>query len=271
MVDYQNPHFPADTFSGTASYYARFRLPYPNALIEQLLAERRGTSREESLLDLACGPGRLTLPLALSFRAVLAVDLESEMIEQARQDALRRGVTNVRWRVGKVEDLELAAQSLGMVTIGEAFHRVDQRRVLENGQRWLRPGGTFVVLGGTSRFDPSLPWQRVTAGVVQKWTGLPNVPYVSQEFIAETVKQCEDQLNDRGFKNVASHRFSLRHTWTKESIVGYLFSTSFCSRRALGDKADAFAADLKDSLSQVDPPFEEEWIFGCTIGQKPQA
>ncbi|HEY2885726.1 MAG TPA: class I SAM-dependent methyltransferase [Rhizomicrobium sp.] len=107
MVEYQNPNFPADTFSGTAGYYARFRLPYPVALIEQLLAERRGASREESLLDLACGPGRLTIPLAPFFRDVLAVDLEPEMVEQARQDALGKGVTNVLWRVGKVEDLEI--------------------------------------------------------------------------------------------------------------------------------------------------------------------
>jgi ubiquinone/menaquinone biosynthesis C-methylase UbiE len=270
MVEYQNPNYPADTFSGTARYYAQFRLPYPSALIEQLLEERRGASREESLLDLACGPGRLTIPLAPFFRDVTAVDLEAEMIEQARQDALRHGVTNVLWHVGKVEDLEIPPQSLGMITIGEAFHRVDQRRVLENGRRWLRPGGTFVILGGTSNFEPALPWQRAAADVVRKWTGLENVPYVSASFIAGTVKQCEDQMNDNGFENIASHRFAMRHTWTKESIVGYLFSTSFCSRKALGTNADAFAADMADSLSKVGSPFEEEWIFGCTIAQNPQ-
>jgi SAM-dependent methyltransferase len=157
-----------------------------------------------------------------------------------------------------------------MITIGEAFHRVDQRRVLENARRWLRPGGTFVVLGGTSNFDPALPLQTTVAEVVQKWTGLENVPYVSLEFIAGTVKQCEDQLNDNGFQNIASHRFAVHQTRTKESIVGYLFSTSFCSRKALGDNADAFAADMAESLSKIGSSFEEEWIFGCTIGQNPQ-
>ena len=268
MVEYQNPNYPADTFSGTAGYYARFRLPYPDALIEQLLAERRGASREETLLDLACGPGRLAIPLAPFFHDVTAVDLEPEMIEQARQDALRQGVTNVLWRVGKVEDLEIPPQSLAMITIGEAFHRVDQKRVLENGRRWLRSGGTFVVLGGTGNFEQALPWQRAAADVVRKWTGLQNGPYVSTSFIAGTVKQCEDQMNDRGFENVASHRFPIRHTWTKEALVGYLFSTSFCSRRALGDNADAFAADMVDSLFKFGSSFEEEWVFGCTIGSK---
>ena len=138
-----------------------------------------------------------------------------------------------------------------MITIGEAFHRVDQRRVLENARRWLRPGGTFVVLGGTSNFDPALPLQTTVAEVVQKWTGLENVPYVSQEFIAGTVKQCEDQLSDNGFQNIASHRFAVHQTRTKESIVGYLFSTSFCSRKALGDNADAFAADMAESLTRL--------------------
>ena len=63
---------------------------------------------------------------------------------------------------------------------------------------------------------------------------------------------------------------AVHQTRTKESIVGYLFSTSFCSRKALGDNADAFAADMAESLSKIGSSFEEEWIFGCTIGQNPQ-
>src|SRR5579862_1299831 len=234
MAEYRNPNFPADTFAGTAGYYARFRLPYPRPMIEHLLAQRRGAARQESLLDLACGPGRLTLPLAPSFADVIAIDLEPEMIEEASQEGLRRGVTNVDWRVGKAEELAIPGASLGMITIGEAFHRVDQKRVLENGRRWLRPGGTFVILGGTSTSDPAAPWQRIVTDVVRKWTGLKNVPYVSQAAIAETVKQCEDVLSDSGFVTIASRQFPLHHTWTTESIVGYLFSTSFCSRKALG-------------------------------------
>jgi len=269
MVEYRNPNFPADTFAGTAGYYARFRLPYPRQMIEHLLAQRRGAARDETLLDLACGPGRLTLPLAPSFADVIAIDLEPEMIEEARQTALRHGVANVAWRVGKAEELEIPQGSLGMITIGEAFHRVDQRRVLENGRRWLRSGGTFVILGGTSTSDPAAPWQCTVTDVVRKWTGLQNVPYISQAIIAETVKQCEDVLHDSGFTNVASRQFSLHHTWTTESIVGYLFSTSFCSRRALGANADAFAADMADSLAKVGSQYEEEWFFGCTVGQKP--
>jgi len=269
MVEYQNPNYPADTFTGTAGTYARFRLPYPPQLIEHLLAQHRDV-RRDLLIDLACGPGRLTIPLAPFFSRVTAVDLEPEMVEEARRQAHGLGVTNITWRVGRVEELETPSGTAAMITIGEAFHRVDQKRVLENGRRSLRPGGTFVILGGTSVFDPTVPWQRAVADVVQKWTGLQNVPYVSQEFIAETVKQCEDQMNDRGFKEVASRQFSMRHTWTAESIVGYLFSTSFCSRRALGANADAFAADMADNLSKFGRQFEEDWSFGCTLGQNPR-
>src|SRR5215469_11576045 len=44
------------------------------------------------LLDLACGPGRVTLDLAASFEHVHAIDLEAEMIEVGRREAARRGV-----------------------------------------------------------------------------------------------------------------------------------------------------------------------------------
>jgi SAM-dependent methyltransferase len=51
-------HFAVDLYQGTAEYYDRYRLPYPQALIEDLIA-RTGVCGQGRLLDLACGTGRL--------------------------------------------------------------------------------------------------------------------------------------------------------------------------------------------------------------------
>src|SRR5580658_6488826 len=93
------PDYPVDAFAGTAAYYLRYRVPYPGALISDLL-ERAATTGSGKLLDLACGPGRLTFALASSFREVWAVDLEPEMISAGQQAALERSVRNVTWAVG---------------------------------------------------------------------------------------------------------------------------------------------------------------------------
>ncbi len=55
-----------DAFVGTARYYARYRPPYP----EEFLADLRSlaeTTGHGSLLDLACGPGRVAIPMAPLF------------------------------------------------------------------------------------------------------------------------------------------------------------------------------------------------------------
>ncbi len=61
--EYVKPGFPADAFAGTADFYVRHRVPYPERLLKDLMA-RACVGGGGRLLDLACGPGRLTLALA---------------------------------------------------------------------------------------------------------------------------------------------------------------------------------------------------------------
>ena len=76
--------FRADLYRGTASYYDRFRVPYPQSLFDDL-AERSGAGSQGSLLDLACGPGLISFAMHGRFREVWAVDQEPGMIDVARQ------------------------------------------------------------------------------------------------------------------------------------------------------------------------------------------
>ena len=89
-------NFQAGAFAGTAEAYLRYRPPYPAALLANLVAQAQ-LPVSAVLLDLACGPGRVTLDLAVSFEHVNAIDLEAEMIEVGRREAARRGVRNVEW------------------------------------------------------------------------------------------------------------------------------------------------------------------------------
>src|SRR4051794_5269970 len=127
-VEYVKPDFPLDAFAGTASYYLRYRVPYPEALLKDLV-ERAGITREGRLLDLACGPGRVALALVSFFREVWAIDLEPEMMEVGQKEATQRGVKTIKWMVGRAEDLQAAPASFELITIGDAFHRLDQQLV----------------------------------------------------------------------------------------------------------------------------------------------
>jgi hypothetical protein len=111
--------------------------------------------------------------------------------------------------------------------------------------------------------------------VARRWVGRPVVspspgskppPVMGPEAEEKVLREC-------GFLEVASHPYFARVPWTCDSITGYLFSTSFCSRRVLGRNVDAFVADLKGALLAFDPAglYPENLQFGFTFGRKPRA
>jgi SAM-dependent methyltransferase len=67
--------FSPDLYRGTAEFYDRFRLSYPDPLISDLVHRTRPSGRGR-LLDLACGTGQLAFALRSSFAEVRAVDQE---------------------------------------------------------------------------------------------------------------------------------------------------------------------------------------------------
>jgi SAM-dependent methyltransferase len=257
-------------FAGTAAVYARYRPPYPPALLDQLL-EHAARPPGGMLLDLACGPGRLALDLAGSFQTVWAVDLEPEMIEVGRQEAERRGVGNLRWSVGRAEDLAAPAGGFDLITIGEAFHRLDQGLVARQALGWLAPGGCLALLGCRNILDGEADWQTAVAEVARRW--------MARAFPAGWGAACEGAavgpgsyarvLQAAGFAQVTERDFDEPRAWTFDEIVGYLQSTSVCSRQALGD-FNAFEAELRAALGDptVAQTFHETMNWGYTVGRK---
>jgi ubiquinone/menaquinone biosynthesis C-methylase UbiE len=269
---YVKPSFPTDAFAGTASYYLRYRLPYPDKLLADLAARSRITGKGR-LIDLACGPGRLALALASSFSEIWAIDIEPEMIEIGKAEGARRGVKNIRWITGRVEDLEAPFASFELITAGEAFHRLDQQRVAAQAHGWLKPAGALATMGCYSILSGREAWQRIVLEVVGRHTGrppekcgpgVPDKPGIGPE---------HDQwvMEEAGFEDVGSHPFVEAHAWTLEAILGYLYSTSLCSKRVLGDKAGAFEEELRSALLAHDSGgvYREHIQWGYTFGRKP--
>jgi len=78
-------------------------------------------------------------------------------------------------------------------------------------------------------------------------------------------------LEAAGFVDIAQRTFVQHRAWSIDEIAGYLQSTSVCSRRILGERVDAFLAELKTDLLAHDPggSYPEEIDFGCIIARKP--
>jgi ubiquinone/menaquinone biosynthesis C-methylase UbiE len=115
-------------YQGSAPYYARGRLPYPPEMAAALRDELAldGTGR---LLDLGCGPGSVTLLLALLFAEVVGVDPDAGMIAEAQTKAARQGVGHAHWVEMPAEALPDDLGSFRVATLAQSFHWMDRKKV----------------------------------------------------------------------------------------------------------------------------------------------
>ena len=130
-------------FSGAAAYYQQGRLPNAPRLAEAF-GEALGLDGRGRLLDVGCGPGTVTLPLAGLFHEVVGIDADEGMIQEARRLASERGVPNARWVRGRAEDLPADLGTFRVVTFAASFHWMDRPLVAGTVRGMLQPGGVVV-------------------------------------------------------------------------------------------------------------------------------
>jgi ubiquinone/menaquinone biosynthesis C-methylase UbiE len=100
------------------------------------------------VLDLGCGSGQITLPLARDAAHVLAVDVSAEAIKMLDERARHEGISNIHALARPIETLGLEAESVDLVVSNYALHHLrdaDKEDALTRAYRWLRPGGRLVV------------------------------------------------------------------------------------------------------------------------------
>ncbi len=136
-------------FTETADVFARTvrrtRVEEAEELAERATA---GLANAEKMLaiDLACGPGTYTRPLAARVRHAIGADLTPAMVEKARAEAARDGITNIEFVCADIYALPFADGAAGIVSCGYAFHHMtDPPRALAEMARVLQPGGRMAI------------------------------------------------------------------------------------------------------------------------------
>jgi len=103
----------------------------------------------EIVLDLGSGAGFdcfLAANCVGDEGRVIGVDMTPEMIERARENAKKGNYKNVEFRLGEIENLPVADNSIGVVISNCVINlSPDKRRVFKEVFRVLKPGGKFMV------------------------------------------------------------------------------------------------------------------------------
>jgi ArsR family transcriptional regulator len=121
----------------------RDRVMGPPDYLERLVEAVAGCP---TVVDLGTGTGTLLRQLGPRVREAIGVDASAEMLEMARGNLGRWGLSNVDLRLGALEHLPLGDGEADGAVANMVLHHLDHpSRALGEIRRVLRPGGALVI------------------------------------------------------------------------------------------------------------------------------
>jgi hypothetical protein len=181
------------------------------------------------------------------------MDPDDAMRAEGERIARERGISNIEWRFGGSKDLSPALGQFRLVTMGNSFHWMDRARTLDALYDLVTDGGGIAVVGEGApipRPPPTL-WRAAINTVLARY--LPDRHLSWENPVPPPEERHEAYIARSRFRDLASYVESFDVEWTVDSIIGNLYSMSFCSRRVLGDSVDAFERDIREAVLAVEP------------------
>jgi SAM-dependent methyltransferase len=134
-----------DQFTRQAAGFASAETMNDEAAM-RLLLEALALGPDDSVLDVACGPGIVVGAVAPSAREVVGIDLTPEMLDLARERCAEAGIDNARFDIGDVTELPYGDGEFTRVVCRYALHHVsDPRAVVAEMARVCAPGGRVAI------------------------------------------------------------------------------------------------------------------------------
>jgi ubiquinone/menaquinone biosynthesis C-methylase UbiE len=134
-----------DQFTRQAAPFAS-AAPIRNEEALNQIVHAAGAGAEDTVLDVACGPGLLVCAFARVVRHATGIDLTPAMLEQARKIQQEQRLDNVSWQQGDVTSLPYSDGRFSIVSSRFVFHHLEQPVVvLKEMRRVCSSGGRVVV------------------------------------------------------------------------------------------------------------------------------
>ncbi|MAG76052.1 MAG: hypothetical protein CL811_04750 [Colwelliaceae bacterium] len=162
-------------------------------------------TKEDKILDLACGYGRFTIPLAKKGYSIEGIDITPGFIKKAKETSSKEKV-KIRFKVGDMRDLPYKRDSFTKIicmwsAFSEIITRADQKKSIKEMFRVLKKGGfalaemrpkynekIFVKLGNDERkFDKK---KSITSLTLSGIEAMPNYVH-SKKSLRNLMKECK--------------------------------------------------------------------------------
>ena len=253
-----------ESFDVVAEYYNLYRSPYPQEVVDTIIAlsNLRNGSR---VLEIGCGTGQLSVPLAQHGIDLLAIELGPHLAALARRNLKR--FPNVQVEASSFEEWPLPSQKFDAVVSASAFHWLDLDVRFSKSAEALYPGGFLMILhvhhvrGGTPGFFADTQPYYMKWGLSDDLSFQPpapdNVPTMYPEL---------DQLPE--FHSVERHHFEIPMSHSTASYIGWLHTDSLVN--SLNDKSRrGFLQDIDRLIeSKYNGEVVRNFVYEIIVAQR---
>ncbi len=136
-------HLRRDCFDEIAALYDRARPAYPAALVDDLV-RHTGLGPGSRVLEIGCGNGLMTVPIAGRGARILALELGANLAAVARRRLAR--FDGIEVEVGDFDHWTLPSSPFELVIVATAFHWLRPETRLTKCAAALAPGGVLALV-----------------------------------------------------------------------------------------------------------------------------
>lgn len=185
-----------------AGYDEEFFAQLPE--LTEAAIELLAPDREDTVLDVATGPGTLAVRLAPRVHRVVAIDFAEGMIERLRGHVMRAHLHNLEVRLMNGEELLFANASFdSAISMFGLFLFDDRKRALEELYRVVVPGGRVLISSWATPDQNRL----LGVGLEAIRAALPDLPRPQGPLPTQDPQKCEAELDAAGFERARTQLF----------------------------------------------------------------
>ncbi|WP_187413931.1 class I SAM-dependent methyltransferase [Micromonospora sp. MP36] len=226
----------AESFGIDPERYDRNRPPYPDAMIERIVAASPGTD----FLDVGCGTGIEARQFLAAGCAVLGVETDPRMADFAR-------TTGLEVEVATFEAWEPAGRTFDAVVSGTAWHWVDPVAGAAKAARILRPGGVLAPFGHVYQLPPTVAealaaaYRRVAPDSPINLSGWPGGSMLDG-YQALYARAADGIRQAGGFGEPELWRYDWEHSYTRDELLDLVQTSGGLSSLPPDQVAEVLAA-----------------------------
>jgi SAM-dependent methyltransferase len=217
------------TFEEAPELYERARPTYPGELFDDL-AELAGLDEGARVLEIGCGTGQATLPLARRGYSILCVELGAGLAATARRNLAT--FANVEVVHANFETWEPERSDFDALVAFTAFHWVDPELRYQKAARLLRERGSLAVAGSLHVRRPG--GDTFWAEVQEDYDAVVPSPDNRPPPFPDEIDDLRGEIEESGrFEYVAARRYVWDAEYTAEEYISLL--DTYSGHRALDE------------------------------------